>query len=65
MHHFSNTQECPNCTELNLLFTEGPPRADLLYSYTCSSCEKKIEFKPAAGISVDSLPDNAVIIKPV
>lgn len=62
MQYFSNVQECPSCKELNHLFTEGPPRADLLYSYTCSSCEKKIEFKSAAGISVDSLPDNAVII---
>ena len=65
MQYFSNVQECPNCEERNYLFTIDPPRADLLYSYTCSSCKKKVEFKPAVGISVDSLPNNAVIITPV
>ena len=65
MKYFTNVQECPKCKEQNHLFTENEPHADLFYSYICSSCSEQTKFKPAIGILVDSLPADAVIIKPV
>lgn len=67
MPYFSITENiCPSCKHNNKLFSDHPPRTDKTYIYACHSCKGNINLTDInTGISIDSLPEEAIFIKPI